>query len=331
MSLREQVRKYLATAKSPVQLVKHMDEVLEKNIKYPLIAQHKYDGVYVLVVVTDGIPTLYSRTGKEYFEGLYNTDFVMSLNGITDGVYIGELCNSKFSLEVFNGLISTNRKKSWEDSESQDTIKLLEEHTFIMFHDYIFHSCLLEGYCKLPYASRYELLHRRLNRAELLDYIVISDEVMSREDADAYAQLIIDAGGEGAVFKHPDEDWVAGHKGYRTMKIVRDLVLDLLCVGVEYGKGKRQGQIAKLQFAYKGTVFSADLGKGWTDERRIELTKAYEAGFHPVLTAIEQGCGEPDPVNKIWEVKALQESSTGKALRLPKVVRVREDKDTPDA
>ncbi|CAL1776975.1 ATP-dependent DNA ligase, partial [Acinetobacter phage vB_AbaP_ABW132] len=98
-----------------------------------------------------------------------------------------------------------------------------------------------------------------------------------------------------------------------------------LCVGVEYGKGKREGQIAKLKFSYKGSVFSADLGKGWTDERRKALTSQYEALEHPAALS------EWNPIGKIWEVKALQESSTGKALRLPKVIRVREDKEKPDA
>lgn len=147
----------------------------------------------------------------------------------------------------------------------------------------------------------------------------------SYEEIEQIAERYIAAGLEGVVVKQPDASWLAGHKGYRAMKIVRGVSLDLRCVGVLYGKGKRAGQIAALEFEYKGNKFKADLGKGWTDERRAALTSQYEALDHP------DALDEWNPVGKIWEVKALDISSTGKALRLPKVVRVRWDKDEPDA
>lgn len=105
------------------------------------------------------------------------------------------------------------------------------------------------------------------------------------------------------------------------MKLVRGVSLDLRCCGVLMGKGKRAGQIAALEFEYNGNKFKADLGKGWTDERRAALTNDYNN---------RDLFEDTNPVGKIWEVKALDISSTGKALRLPKVVRARWDKDEPD-
>lgn len=319
------IEEYLAKTKNPVQLVKHFDEVPESKIDYPLIGQIKYDGVYILIVVSDGTVRAYSRTGKEYYHELYDTYYFLKVQDLADGIYIGELVAPTITLEELSGLVSTNRKAEWgaADIEAMD-------QSYVMLHDYLHFNEFLDGYSEAAYMVRYYELKRRLIAANLDQYLVLNTAIYNREDADEFAEVFVKDGKEGAVFKQ-NTDWVAGHKGYRAMKIVRGLHLDLLCVGAEYGKGKREGQIAKLKFSYKGNVFSADLGKGWTDERRIELTKAYEAGFHPVLTAAEQGCSEPDPVGKIWEIKALQESSTGKALRLPKVVRVREDKDEPDA
>ena len=314
----QQIIDYLAENSNPVQLVKHMDEVPESKIKYPLIAQKKFDGLYVLTVVTQDQIRLFSRTGKEYYQELGN--WLPNYSELTNGVYIGELCNDAIELEVLAGYVSTNRKKQWSDDDCY-----LMKHTYIIFHDYITLAELLDGHSDTSYRNRYSNLENRLRNAGILEYIVESKLIYDREHADAYTEDLISQGSEGAVFKDPNADWEAGHKGYRSMKIVRGLHVDLLCVGVEYGKGKRTGQIAKLQFSYKGNVFSADLGKGWTDARRIELTQGYEAEeFHGARN-------DADPIGKIWEVKALQESSTGKALRLPKVVRVREDKDTPDA
>lgn len=318
--MKQLILDYLERTANPVQLVKHMDEVPESKIKYPLIGQKKYDGLYILVVVLQDVIKFYSRTGKEYYQELEST--LPLYRYLPQGVYIGELMNDCVSLEVLSGYVSTNRKKQWTD---EDVVSLYG-HTYIMFHDFIPLSNFTHGRDDYKYSERFQTLRTNLNAAELLGYCVEQTLIHDREDADQFADSIIAEGGEGAVFKH-DCDWEAGHKGYRAMKIVRGLHVDLLCVGVEYGKGKRSCQIAKLQFSYKGNVFSADLGKGWTDERREELTKNYELTFDPHVTHES----EMNPIGKIWEVKALQESSTGKALRLPKVVRVREDKEIPDA
>lgn len=323
----EYIQDYLANCKSPVQLVKHMDEVPERQINYPLIAQKKYDGLYVLMIVTHDDTKFFSRTGKEYYWEL--TDKLESFwDDVPIGVYIGELCNDTISLEALAGLVSTNRKAIWDEVESHDM-----QSSYIMFHDFLTLDEFLDGYSAHTYDVRLANLFYILENMELTEYFIGYTLVNSYEEAEVFADTIITEGGEGAVFKHY-VDWQAGHKGYRAMKIVRGLTLDLLCTGVQYGKGKREGQIAKLELSYKGNRFFADLGKGWTDERRNLLTLAYET-YSEGYTCSVYDCTLREemrnPVGKIWEVKALQESSTGKALRLPKVQRVREDKTEPDA
>lgn len=318
------VADYLANRKNPVQLVKHMDEVTEKNIKYPLIGQLKYDGVYCLLVSIGSELQLFSRVGKPLYMENLKGFMGGKLCNLSDGVYIGELCADELSLEVLSGYVSPNRKKPWDNVGTQK----IGSEGYIAFHDYLTIIELLDGYSTECYSERYNYLEHLLYLADIEEYIVKRTIVYDREQADGYAEDLIQQGYEGAVFKDPNADWEAGHKGYRAMKIVRGIPpLDLLCVGVVYGKGKRAGQIAALRFTMHGNEFNADLGKGWTDERRAELTKNYELTFDPHTVHDT----EFNPIGKIWELKALQYSSTGKALRLPKVVRVREDKDTPDA
>lgn len=313
------VADYLANRKNPVQLVKHMDEVTEKNINYPLIGQLKYDGIYCLLVCIGSELQLFSRVGKPLYMENLKGFMDGQLCNLSDGVYIGELCADELSLEVLSGYVSPNRKKPWDDVGTHKVGEL----GYIAFHDYLTIDELLDGHSDRGYASRESQLFSELDLVGLYNYRVKGKLVFNREQADAYAEDLIQRGHEGAVFKTPHADWEAGHKGYRAMKIVRGIPpLDLLCVGVVYGKGKRAGQIAALRFTMHGNEFNADLGKGWTDERRKALTNDYE---NRDLFA------DSNPVGKIWELKALQYSSTGKALRLPKVVLVREDKDTPDA
>jgi hypothetical protein len=83
---------------------------------------------------------------------------------------------------------------------------------------------------------------------------------------------------------------------------------------------KREGYVARLKMNYKGGVLWADLGKGWTDEKRAELTQR-----------LIKWLWNDDKPFGIFTVTALQESSTGNSLRLPKVGPERFDKDTPDA
>lgn len=48
MSKMEQIELFLADSKSPVQLVKHWDDVKEKP-EYPLVVQAKLDGVFLIL------------------------------------------------------------------------------------------------------------------------------------------------------------------------------------------------------------------------------------------------------------------------------------------
>ncbi|AGY47988.1 ATP-dependent DNA ligase [Acinetobacter phage Petty] len=316
------IHEHLSATKSPVQLVKHFDEVIDKHKIYPMIVQLKHDGVYALQVVQGGQSAVYSRTGNLLF-----SDAVACVIGdwtkLPDGVYIGELICPVMSLEELSGIVSPNRKKALNAEE----ISNLMCYGCIRYHDYLTFDELLAGSSDKSYKHRYRQLYAHLASANLNELIVESSTVNSYEEIEQIAERYIAAGLEGVVVKQPDASWLAGHKGYRAMKIVRGVSLDLRCVGVLYGKGKRADQIAALEFEYKGNKFKADLGKGWTDERRAELTKNYELTFDP--HKVHEA--EFNPIGKIWEVKALDISSTGKALRLPKVVRVRWDKDEPDA
>lgn len=308
----ELVAEYLCETKSPVQLVKHFNEVPEGKIEYPIWVQKKYDGIYTLMVVIAGEVCLYSRTGKPmYFEmSAIKKD---GYHNLPDGCYVAEMCNDLYHLEQLAGLVNTNRKVLWSHTD----YTMIYEGTKFYFHDYLTVDELLGGSSDVPWDERDDVLLDNLIVAALDNSIVDSLLCDSAERVHVLAERFIKSGYEGVVLKQ-EKGWVAGHKGYRTMKIVKGISLDLLCVGVQYGKGKRAGQIAALVLQYGEHTFTADLGKGWTDVRRAELTEAHELYL-------------PDaPAGKIWEVQALQLSSTGKALRLPKVIRIRFDKEEPD-
>lgn len=307
MSRMQEVINYLSTTDKPVQLVKHIAEVPASKLMWPAQAEVKEDGVYCMVVCTDGLTVLFSRTGKPfYYDGIHTLNMPMRQDG---WVYITELINPAMSLEELSGLVNPNRVTPWtvEQRASMHMNARLKYHDVITVHD------LLAGYSLQPFSIRRRFLHEHVPEM----YIVQSKEVHSMEEFEKYSEKLIERGEEGAVLKQLHAQWTAGHKGWHVTKQVRGLHVDLRCTNVKYGKpGKHQHWIAALEFEYKGKKFWADLGKGWDNERRDYLTKGYE---HNRLNVIGQ----------IFHVKALQESSKG-VLRLPKVAEQRVDKEDAD-
>jgi len=301
-----------------VQLVKNFEEVPEKKIKYPLTAQVKKDGVYGLLVVTQNQAKVFGRTGK----ALSNCDGFIDPCTLEDGVYIGEVCLPGKSLEALSGIVNPNRTKALEPELSEYWFTQRE----FWFHDYLSIPEFVAGKSSRPYADRL--------RDTILSGLptVRTCTVNSPASAESFAQLCIESGEEGAVFKQ-EAGWVAGHKGWHAMKRVRSIEYDLLCVGVEEGTGKYAGKVANLIFQWRdGDTLKAMLGKGWThldaekmwEDREQEWDSGLELPFNRI------GCkGMNNPIGHIFTVYGLQDSSKGK-VRLPKVGEIRHDKDTPD-
>lgn len=289
--------------------VKHFDEVPESRKVDEYIIQQKFDGNYSFLVVSDGKAELFGRTGLN----MQNTDAICGCyDNAPDGLYVNEVCCDFCSLEELSGILNPNRTSPL--SEQQEAY--LKEF-YLVFHDYITIDEFLAGETDRGYEERLEELESimpiRFVASDLIADFVIPSIKVRRDEIQFYIDRAIKHGQEGIVIKHPEAMWVAGHKGWRMMKLVRGVSYDLLCIGYEEGKGKRKGMVANAFFPWKKhTKIKVDLGKGWTDEKRIDFYLNPEKY-----------------VGQIMEVYALQESSKGK-LRLPKVGEVRHDKTAPD-
>lgn len=304
---------FLAVEDKPWQLVKHKDDVPLGKRSYPVWGEIKYDGVFCAVVMGSFMPVAISRTGKEFYTAINDKLLPLVPPDVeTQQVIIGELVCTGISLEELSGLVNPNRVTPYTP-EQEEMLKGVD----YFIHDVLTFQEVYNGYSQVKQRDRrkrVEALHPRVARAtgmlihDLVEENIFFNEAMAHDC-------------EGIVLKNPNADYEAGHKGWRAMKRVRDLHVDLKCLAVETGKGKRTGQIARLQFMYKGNTFWADLGAGWTDAKRIELTNRWQLDKD-----FNDGCG---PVDKIFHLSALQESSKG-VLRLPKVNEMRIDKDVED-
>jgi len=309
------------------QLVKHLEEVPEsKKFNDVYMAQPKYDGLFCHVVVKDVDDiAFFTRTGKQFS----CTDYLLNSllhkdrdKQLVPGVYMAELCCDNCSLEELSGIFNPNRVKMLTFEQHEHCL-----NSYLMFHDYVTLQAFIDGYSFVKAEVRYGQLIKNLKPIEFSsDHdIVVSDLLLTEEDMISYAERRIADGEEGAVFKACNCGWEAGHKGFRSMKIVKDISYDLECIGVEEGTGKYSGKVANLIFKWRnGKEIKAMLGKGWSHYDAKEMLEA-----HRVNTLFNDHDLLPSPLGKIFTVYALQESSKGK-LRLPKVGELRYDKTEAD-
>ena len=295
------------------QLVKHFAEIPESKIPDNVIEMLKEDGVSCLAVVYKKQVEFFTRTGRMMTStNQLKNNMYMQVQEIPDGVYAGEMCTfADASLEELGGTISPNRVNPLDEKQTH-IANLLHLRVF----DYVTIPQYIAGFTTgFNRRARIKFIKENLGFSQYLNRI--EPKWCTKENIEAAADVYINANCEGAVFSHPDAEWIAGHKGFHQFKIVRGIHVDLVCTGIEIGKvGKYKGLIAKLKFEYKGLPFSAGLGKGWDKPRQHKETESYL-------------CNSRSIVGQLWHVYGLQESSKG-VIRLPKVAEKRIDKTISD-
>lgn len=294
-----------------VQLVKHFEEVPASKRSYPLIGQPKKDGVFGMIVVKDihsGDFGCFGRTGELLSSTSLLVDAAWAFE-LTTGVYIGEiLSRHPCSLEQLSGVLNPNRVNELDEEQQK-----IADNLYIALHDWLTIPEFIAGKSTAPYSTRYDRLLHAVDSTPFYDDIIPQCYIYDEASKNLFTQTCLASGEEGAVYKHPKEGWVAGHKGYRAMKEVSRIDYDLVCTRVEEGEGKYKGLVANMYFQWKdGTEIKAMPGKGHTHEscRKMWLDPTSAVG-------------------KVWRVKGLCNSSKGK-VRLPKVEEQRHDKVTGD-
>ncbi|MFD1588616.1 ATP-dependent DNA ligase LigA [Halorientalis brevis] len=158
------------------------------------------------------------------------------------------------------------------------------------------------------------------------------------DDPDEIAEVesqALDAGHEGIMLKNPESTYSPGRRGQNWLKRKPDVeTLDLVVTGAEWGEGRRAEFLGTFMLSVRAGEEFEPIGKvatGITDEELAELTDLLEPH---VLT--EDGKDvEIDPA-VVFEVgyEEIQASPTyesGWALRFPRFLGVRDDKNPEDA
>ncbi|ELY94405.1 ATP-dependent DNA ligase I [Natrialba hulunbeirensis JCM 10989] len=160
----------------------------------------------------------------------------------------------------------------------------------------------------------------------------VTDDPDEIEAVDADA---LEAGHEGIMLKNPDSTYSPGRRGKNWQKRKPDVeTLDCVVTGAEWGEGRRATFLGTFELSVRDGDDLETVGKvatGITDEKLEELTELLEP--HIVAedgTAVEL---EPAVVFEVGyeEIQTSPTYSSGYALRFPRFLGVRYDKDTEGA
>ena len=157
----------------------------------------------------------------------------------------------------------------------------------------------------------------------------------SEEEMETLFAAARNRGNEGLMIKDLDSLYTPGRRGKSWLKMKRQLAtLDVVVTAVEYGHGKRIGVLSDYTFAVWDGERLVNIGKaysGLTDVEIAEMTQWFLA--HKIS---ERGLRlevEPKIVLEVafnnMMLSARHES--GYALRFPRIVRLRPDKNPEDA
>ncbi|QLD87264.1 ATP-dependent DNA ligase [Natronomonas halophila] len=284
----------------------------------------KYDGARVQVHHDGETTQLFSRNLEDVTDPLPEVvEFVddeLDVPAILDGEVVA--VDEEGEPLPFQEILRRFRRKHDVAAAREDVA--VELHAFDCLH--ADGDDLLDA----PLVERHDRLSGLLS--EGVSELVVTDDADEIADLEADA---LEAGHEGIMLKNPESTYTPGNRGKNWLKRKPDVeTLDLVVTGAEWGEGRRANLLGTFLLSARDGDDYETIGKvatGITDEKLEELDGLLEPHIRS-----ESGT-EVDIAPKIvFEVgyEEIQRSptySSGYALRFPRFVGVREDKNPANA
>uniref|UniRef100_A0A7J2THG6 DNA ligase n=1 Tax=Archaeoglobus fulgidus TaxID=2234 RepID=A0A7J2THG6_ARCFL len=303
-------------------------ESFEEAIKSGNIAvEWKFDGSRVQIHYGNGILKIYSRKLENVTNALPEIVEEIKKN-VREGVILdGEIIAVKDGRPMpFQQVLRRFRRK-------HEVSKMVER---IPLQLYVFDILYANGeVVDMPLKERRNLLREYVRESERIKIAeqVITDE---REKIEKIFNDAVNAGHEGVMLKNPNSPYIPGKRGKHWLKLKSVMeTLDLVVVGGEWGEGKRSHLISSYELAcLDNTGKLLKVGRvatGFTDEDLEELTDLFKQ-----LIVYSHGKVVEFVPKYVFEVayQEIQKSpkyESGYALRFPRFIRLRDDKDVSEA
>lgn len=308
------------------QVAESIDEVVREMGN--VAVEWKFDGSRVQVHWDGNKLTIFSRRLENVTKALPEIVSEIKSN-VKGGVILdGEVIAVKDGKPMpFQHVLRRLRRK-------YDVSKMVEKIPLIVyFFDVLYYNNETIDH---PLHERRKILESVISESErirIARQVVTND---SKKIEEVYNDAL-KAGHEGAMLKNPNSLYIPGKRGKNWLKLKATMeTLDLIVVAGEWGEGKRSHLISSYELACIDDVTGKlqTVGKvatGFTDEDLEELTELFKP-----LVEYEEGkkvIFQPKYVFEVayQEIQKSPKYESGYALRFPRFVRLRDDKDVDEA
>jgi DNA ligase-1 len=287
-----------------------------------IAAEFKYDGSRFQFHKKGNQARLYSRRLEDVTAAL--PDVIQQLTGATDHDVIldGEVIAIRDGKPMpFQSVLRRFRRRH-DIAEAQEAIEMVPNVFDILYLDG-------ETLIDLPFTERRKKLESVVTKY-LAPQIVSGEQAAIEKTYDA----ALAAGHEGIMIKVTSSPYTPGQRGKNWIKIKPEVdTLDLAVIGAEWGEGKRAHVFGSFLVACQDQgklIPISRVATGFSDEQLVEVYEMLkdaviaksgkEVTFEPLLV-FEVGYAE---------LQASQNYEGGFALRFPRFIRIRDDKDIAD-
>ena len=269
--------------------------------------------------------------------------YINAKEAIFDSEAVG-VDETRKKMANFQTTMTRRRKHDIEETASKISIKF--EVFDIMFKDG-------KSLVQVPYDERRKELAKTLKNGNFIE-VVDFEKTESPKRIEELMQMELGEGLEGIIIKRADSKYIAGRTGYRWVKMKEKEgqkakladTLDLIVMGYFSGRGKRTafGMGGFLVGTPDGEVIKTltKIGTGLTDDQFREMKKRLKS------LEVKDKPKEYGEVAKIlipdtWVIPSLvveiaadditksPNHSSGFALRFPRLVKFRDDRDWTEA
>lgn len=284
----------------------------------------KYDGARIQVHYDGEDVAIFSRNLEEVTEPLPEIVEFIEANLEVPAILDGEVVavDDEGMPRPFQEVLRRFRRK-YDVEETRQEVSL-EPYFFDCLH------ADGEDLLDTPLRERQTHLESLLTKGISDQWYLAESEAIEAIEADA-----LQAGHEGLMLKNPEAAYTPGRRGKNWLKRKPDVeTLDCVVTGAEWGEGRRATFLGTFELGVRTADGYATVGHvatGITDDELAELTERLE----PYIEA-EQGTTVDITPAVVFEVgyEEIQKSpnyESGYALRFPRFLGVREDKDPENA
>ena len=287
-----------------------------------IAAEFKYDGSRFQFHKKGNWARLYSRRLEDVTAALPDVIEKLITSTTHDVILDGEVIAIKDDKPMpFQSVLRRFRRRH-DIAEAQDAIEMVPNVFDILYLDG-------ETLIDLPLEKRRERLESVVTRY-IAPQVVSSDPL----EIERTYKAALDAGHEGIMIKVPASPYSPGQRGKNWIKIKPEVdTLDLAVIGGEWGEGKRAHVFGSFLVACQDQgklIALSRVATGFSDEQLIEVYDLLKDRV--IKKSGKEVSFEPDLVFEVGYAE-LQISPTyegGFALRFPRFIRIRDDKDITD-